>query len=242
MSLSLSELRSRYWLKIGESSESTQSHSETTVETNYRLNDAYRYIQRVTGCTYKKPELVSLTAVTASTNYHDLSKLLSLTSGASVMSIHEVFWEGIPLYEWNKDRIDQMNKYDSVSAGEDPIAYAFFSEGAGNDRVNYISFFPYVASDNSTDCYISYFELLPDMSDDDYPRFDAQWHDLIADIAARDYQLDSGDAKLSPVKIAQVEDRLNSMKANYYRRLQIGEAVPAAIGAQNLHYGRFYGE
>jgi len=54
--------------------------------------------------------------------------------------------------------------------------------------------------------------------------------------------LDSGDAKLSPVKIAQVEDRLNSMKADYYRRLQIGEVIPSAIGAQSAHYGRFYGE
>lgn len=240
MSLSLNDLRDRYWLKIGESSD---NHSETSDQVDDRLNEAYQYICRITGCTWRKPQLASLSAVTASTNYHDLSSALTLTEGAGVHSIHRVIWDGVQLHEWSKGRIDQQNEWSDTHPGCDPEAFGFFTEGTGDSRTDYICFYPCLSSANTTDCYIEFFERLADMSADaDYPGFDSQWHHLIADLAAYEFLESVDSARATPVKLARTIDKINDMKLYYFNMLNIGDLQPSYLARTTSLKRHFYGE
>lgn len=215
-------VKDRYLLKIGQrigAHEEDQDHLD-------RLLKAYTYLLQTTLCTISRPTLVSLSAVTQTTNAHDLLTALGVTG---LMGVRRVFWrDRVPprVPQWNKQAIEEANDSDSLYSGE-PVAYAVWTSRSSNTDKWYMSFFPFISAANTTDCYITYLAR-PTMPTTltwatVYPDFNDDYHDLIAEVAALDYLRDRGDARYTKVRILMVDDEVKRMKAFYNDQALTGE-------------------
>lgn len=214
-----------------------------------RLVDAYWELCRETCATWKKSTVATLTAVTATTNQHALATALGLATGYEVFDTKQIFWKSSPrqLRRLNKDVIDYYNN--TYASSGTPDAYAFWEEGS----VSYISFFPYISSDDSTNMNISYFEKppVPDVVsgggtsawDQMSPVFDSKYHHLIAEKAALQYLRDHGSRKYNLDRRRDVENLIGDMTDFYIGQMEAGMVMGSpVIGGGGWGRIHFYGE
>jgi len=236
--MTFEEVKNRYLLKIGEAE---GNQTEIDAEICERLKEAYWTICSNTDCTWKKPSILTLAEVTATTNEHRLTTALSLSDG-EVLEIYRCFWDGKPLNRWSKGRIDQRNAYNTSHSGSDPTAFAFFEEynSSDGDKRTYIAFFPYVNAANTTDCQLSYFRRPPQPTavlggtyswDVLYPEFGSEYHHIIADLAALSYLEDVGDARYTSIKHRLVWDKIYNMRDHYVNQLHLGDLMGSLVSA-----------
>ncbi len=240
--MTFEEVRNRYLLKIGEKTDATSEEESQACD---RISEAYWRICKHTLCTWIKPTKATLTAVTATANEHKLITVLGLSR--EPFGIRKVFWEGVPLYCWSKDRIDQMVAYHDGTSGGTPQAYAAWDayDSVTHDKIIYLSFYDYVATANSTDCYISYFDRpeQPTTANwtDTYPEFASEYHHLIAELVALEFLRDNADRRYTSTLWQECWLELNKMRDHYIHQLNVGEKMWSQAGQvrSKLH---FYGE
>jgi hypothetical protein len=243
--MTFEDVLKRHVSKMGET---WGNATETIAEMLDRVTEAYWRICKETGCTWREPVVATLAAVTATTNQHDIVTMLSLSN--EVFSVHKVYWDGKPLNRWNKDRIDQMNLYDNQTLGGDPRAYAFWEEYATDTttaKTTYMAFWPFISSADTTNCYVSYFEL-PDKPTSSnyatkYPVFGEEYHHLIAELSALEHLRDLGDSRYTPMRWKDCWTQIAKMRDKYVTIISSGEraASPASATAGGSKY-HFYGE
>jgi len=98
--MTFDEVLRQYCLKIGQSWGNMSE--DLTTEALERVASSYWWLCSETGCTFKPLASVSLSAVTATTNKHELYTALSLTTGQEVFAVADVTWEGVHLARWTK--------------------------------------------------------------------------------------------------------------------------------------------
>ncbi len=234
-----------YFLKLGEDARGSTSESVSLALD--RLTEVYWRVCKDTGCTWKPPTLVTLTAVTSTTNKHKITTILGLVEG-EILAVDKVYWEGQELLLWNKGRIDQQTLYNTSATG-DPDAFSVHEEYPDCTVVKetYISFYPYINTANSTDCYLSYFLRPVKPTINDYskkcPEFGEEYHFILAELAALDHLRDTGNSKYSMARYAQVASELTKMRDHYVSGRQYGEMISSRLtsnrGISSIH---FYGE
>lgn len=233
---SFEDIYKAYLRKIGEEEGNTSRSIEQDID---HIGEVYWRICRDTGCTYVPPTLVSLSGVTATTNKHALATALSLSSGEEVFGVKSVLYGGDQrLVRWNKDIIEQYNI--GYGGGGDARAYAIFDEMSSGVKTTYISFYPYVASANTTDYRISYF-LRPVKPTStayatEYPSFSDDWHWLISELAALETLRDLGDNKFTHARWADVVGKINEMAVSYVSRIHTGEKIASPLGNRDAQY------
>lgn len=242
--MTFDEIEDRYILKIGQKVGNTVESSQQIVD---RITEAYLEICRDSGCTYKPPALLTLAAVTLTTNKHALITALGLGSTYEIFRVYRVYWDGFPLHDWNKDVVEEYNNYNDVSGT--PVASSVFEEydSTTHDKITYISFYPFVATANSVDCMVSCFlrPPLPTLAtwDTTYPEFGSEYHHLIADYAAIRHLRDRGDVRYSSQRYAEVMRGLEKMYGHYTKMITKGETLRTPlIGGGTKYPRKFYGE
>jgi len=234
----------RHLAKIGEASGNS---TETTSQILDRITEAYWRICKETGCTWREPAVATLAAVTATANQHQLTTILGISN--EVFDVYNVYWDGMQLNRWSKDRIDQQNLYADQSATGDPLAYAVWEEyatDATTSKTTQIAFYPYIGSADTTNCYISYFEL-PDKPTTSnytakYPIFGEEYHHIIAELSALEYLRDIGDSRYTPMRWRECWIEIGKMRDRYIMQLHIGDKMGSPAGARSGHKYHFYGE
>ena len=226
--MTFDEVKNEYLLRIGQP-ESSGTSVEKVAEHLRRIRKAYNDICRDTMATWVSPALVELSVVTASTNEHDLDTLLSPTSG--IYDTHQVFWANRSsprLPKWNKQVIDEMNQSLTTSGYLYPSAYATWTERSSNADKWYIAFYPFIATADTTNCFISYFAkpAAPTVATltTTYPAFADDYHEVIAELAALSYLRDNGDSRYNGGRWRSVQDQIQTMKNRYTPQIMKGEA------------------
>jgi hypothetical protein len=236
-------VKDRFLLKIGDKPD---NKSEEDSEIIQRIVEAYWYVCKVTGCTYKEPQLISLSAVTLTTNEHNLETALSLADGEKIFNVKSVSWDGNRLNRWNKDAIDEANRVYSGGTGN-PTAFSIQEKwnATANDVVMYISFYPLVSAANAEDCYVSWFKrpVAPTTSnwDEVYPEFAEEYHPIIAEKAALEFLKDIGSARFDLMRWRDVQDKISTMKQVYTSKITRGEKPVSTLGYRRSE-PRWYGE
>ena len=245
--MTFEEVLRQYCLKIGQAW--GNMGEDLTTESLERVASAYWSICADTGCTFKPLTSVSLSAVTATTNKHELYTALSLTTGQEIFAVVDVTWEGVHLARWDKNGIDAANEYGDETGSSDPRAYAVWEEWveADNEKHTYIAFFPFVGTANTTDCKISYFlrPVKPTTSNytSTYPLFAGEYHELIAEKAALKYLRDQGSQRYNAARMAEFAMELAKMKQHYMDQVMAFEIIDAPTNQRMSWLDvKFYGE
>ena len=250
--MTFEEVKNEYLLRIGQP-ESAGSSREEMAEHLRRIRKAYNELCRTTMSTWVEPTLVSLSAVTITTNEHDLDTILDLAAGDGIYSVDKVFWAARPrprLPNWNKQAIEEHNRRYSAVTLTYPSAYAVWEERDTTTPADVwkISFAPYIYAADTTNCYISYFRKPPqpaliniDGTMAMYPQFSDDFHEVIAELAALKYLRDRGDGRWSQSRWIDVQDEIKTMKDRYTPMVTKGEAFAGFLqgGARfgTLRYG-----
>jgi hypothetical protein len=179
-----------------------------------RLCENYWDLIRETGCTWQPPTLLTLTAVTPSTNKHKLITALGLATG-EILSLDEVKWKGRTLYQWDKAKIDAEYDYVNGTSSGEPKAYAFWNE----DDDTYIAFYPCVESANSTDCKVTWNKRPVKPDDTNYdttsPIFAEQYHEVLAEKMALQFYDQPDSAPVSRTRLIKHENNVAKMRSHY---------------------------
>lgn len=230
--------------KIGESWGNMSE--DLTTEALERVASSYWEIVQETGCTWQKPTLLTLTAVTLTTNAHRLSTALGLTAGTEVLNVSELTWQGKPIPRWDKEKIDQSNEYFTGVSSSEPWAYAFWEEwnASDNDKRTYIAFYPFLSEANSVDYRLSYFLRPAKPTISNYntlnPTFAPEYHELIAERSALKWLRDIGDRKFNLPRMGEVENKIVKMRSHYTQQISSFLALPDPL-SRNGRFVRGYG-
>ena len=238
-----SDLEGIYLRKIGQSSDTAREESDDHED---RLSEAYwRYLE-ITGLTYHGPANLTLAAVTATTNQHNLITALGLTTGYNLFRLHRVYWEDrrFPLLEWNQNAIDHANQYSDAAA--DPLAFAQFSlyDSASHDKIPYASFYPFVATTITSGLRASYFERPPKPTSTTwstaYLEMPEEDQFQVAELAAVEYLKDRGDARYTTRREQDCWGKIIGTKDRMTVQITKGELLIAPLNG--IGRRRYYGE
>jgi hypothetical protein len=244
-----------YLMRIGQPG-SAGSSRETIAEHLRRIRKSYNTLCKDTGATWVEPTLVELAAVTLTTNEHNLRTLLDLADADGIYSLDKVFWVSRVsprLPEWNKQVIEEQNQMNRSSVVTYPSAYAFWTERDNSDPTDpsdlfKISYYPFIRSADTTNCYISYFRKpaaptennLLGVGDAASPQFNDDYHEAIAERAALLYLRDRGDLRYTQSRWISVNDEIQDMKNLYTPMITKGESIGAFLqtdGRYTLRHG-----
>ncbi len=233
-----------YLMRIGQP-ESAGSSREVIAEHLRRIRTSYNHLCMVTGATWVEPTLVELAVVTLTTNEHNLRTLLDLDDADGMYKIDKVFWASkVPprLPEWNKQAVEEQNQMHRSSAVNYPYAYAFWTERESNADLFKISFFPFIRSADTINCYISFFRkpVAPTAANLNgttaaYPQFNDDYHEVIAERAALTYLRDRGDKRYTQARWIDVQDKIQEIKDLYTPMITRGETISGFLQSE----GRF---
>jgi hypothetical protein len=241
MAYTFEDILKIYVRRINETWGNTTEDLSTELIPN--LNDAYMDFLRETGASWQPPATLTLTGVTATTNKHRLTTALSLSLG-EVLSIDEISWKGIPLLLTDKKWIDEQYDGTSVVGISDPVKYAFWGEhdNTANDEATYVAFYPFVASNNSTDGKLTYCKrpalVTASNYTTTYPIFASDYAVEMAEGMAIKHLGILNNSKLTRQRLIAHENKMTKITNHYlsYRQGILDEArtVPGKI--------YFYGE
>jgi hypothetical protein len=252
--MTFESLKDRYLQKIGQKAgyaEGLQSEDDT--EICNRLADEYWNICRETGCTYRKPTLLTLTATTLALNKHNLETAIGATelpTTHKIFSVRRIYYKpNSPprLGKWNKDAIDDANNSGAIDTTGSPIAFAEWSEWDTdtNANITYVSFYPYLSEADSTNFLCSYFRRPPQPTIDDwdslYPEFPEDYHDCIAERAAWKFLRDKGDVRATLRRWQETILETNRLKDKFRSQLIKGERFRGTMEA-GVVMPRWYGD